>query len=129
MRAFLLLDPVDGRPDGAWVLEYRGQSFLTDPGGGNAEPFVWAGQQRQPIASRARTRPPLIGFDAKGRDDIARDLKINPALLTFIEQGDPDFPQPILRFRDGPIWNAEAVERWTPSRQAQPAGRWSPPQI
>jgi hypothetical protein len=129
VRAYLLLDPVEGRADGAWVLEYRGQSFLTDPGGGNAQAFTWTGQSRQPIETRAKTKPPLTGFDAKGRDDIARDLKINPALLAFIEHGDPDFPQPIVHFRDGPIWNAEAVERWTPSRKAQPTGRWSPPQI
>ena len=128
MRVYLLADPVKSRPEGAWVFDYRGQSFMTDPGGGNPEPFAWAGQSRTPIESRAKAKPPLTGFDAVGRDDIARDLKINPALLAFIEQGDPDFPQPIIRFRDGPIWSADAVERWTPSRQPQSAGRWSPPQ-
>lgn len=127
MRVYLLLDPVEGRPNGAWLFEYRGQAFLTDPGGGNPEPFAWSGQARQAIESRARTRPPLVGFDVKTQEDIARELRINPALLRFMEHGEPAFPGPILRFREGPIWDAEAVERWTPTRQPQTARRWSAP--
>jgi hypothetical protein len=119
VRASRLLDPVAGREEGAWVFEYRGQAFLTDPGGGNPEPFVSTGQPRQPIESRAHSRPPSTGFDVRTSEDIARELRINPALLSFIGQSDPAFPRPILRFREGPIWDAEAVERWVPTRRPE----------
>ena len=122
-----LVDPVEGRPNGAWVIEYRGQTFLTDPGGGNAEPFTWSGQAHRPIESRARAKAPAAGFDVMSREDIARALRVNPALLTFVEHGEPGFPGPILRFRDGPIWDAEAVERWIPTRQPQDSRRTSVP--
>jgi hypothetical protein len=118
VRIHLLLDPMEGRPDGAWVLEYRGQAFLTDPGGGNPEPFTWSGQARHVIESRARTAPPLKGFDVETREDIARQLRINPALVEFVQRSDPTFPEPIATFSDGPIWDAEAIERWAPTSTA-----------
>jgi hypothetical protein len=127
VHAYQLVDPVEGRPDGAWIIEYRGQAFLTDPGGGNAEPFAWVGQARQPIESRARAKAPATGFDAMSREDIARALRVNPALLSFVEHGEPGFPGPILQFREGPIWDAEAVERWIPTRQPQDPHRTSVP--
>lgn len=125
VRVYLLLDPMEGRPDGAWVIEYHGQSFLTDKGGGNPEPFVWSGQPRQVVESRAKAKPPLIGFDVKTRGDIARELQINPALVDFVARGDLTFPAPILTFREGPIWDAEAIERWAPTRQPHAARDWS----
>jgi hypothetical protein len=127
VRAYQLVDPIEGRPDGAWVVEYRGQAFLTDPGGGNPEPFTWSGQDRRAIESRAHARAPEPGFDAMSREDIARALRVNPALLSFVEHGEPGFPGPILQFRDGPIWDAEAVERWIPTRQPQDTRRSSVP--
>ncbi len=127
VRIYLLTDPVEGRPDGAWMIEYRGQAFVTDPGGGNPESFAWSGQAREPVESRVRAKAPATGFDAMSREDIARALRINPALLTFVEHGEPGFPGPILEFRDGPIWDAEAVERWIPTRQPQDSRRTSVP--
>ena len=127
VRVYQLTDPVEGRPGGAWMFECRGQAFLTDPGGGNAEPFTYGDQARQPIESRARARAPAAGFDVMSREDIARALRINPALLSFIEHGEPGFPGPIVSFRDGPIWDAEAVERWIPTRQPQDSRRTSVP--
>jgi hypothetical protein len=127
VRVSLVLDPIEGRPDGAWVIQYRGEAFLTDKGGGNPEPFVSSGQQLQAIESRDRARPPLGGFDVKTGEDIARELRINPALLSFVQRSDPSFPTPIVTFRDGPVWDAEAVERWTPTRQPVPARDWSQP--
>lgn len=119
MHVHLLLDPVEGRPDGAWVIEYRGQAFITDPGGSNPEPFTWQGQPSHAVESRDRTRPPARGFDVTTREDIARRLRINPALVEFVQRSDPAFPKPIVSFGDGPIWDAEAVERWEPARRAQ----------
>jgi hypothetical protein len=81
---------------------------------------------RQPIEPGSRPAP-ATGFDVMSREDIARALRINPALLTFIEHGEPGFPGPILQFRDGPIWDAEAVERWIPTRQPQDQRRTSVP--
>ncbi len=127
VHVYQLVDPVEARPDGAWVIEYRGQAFVTNPGGGNPEPFTWTGQDRRPIESRARAKAPAIGFDVMSREDIARALRVNPALLSFVEHGEPGFPGPILRFRDGPIWDAEAVERWIPTRQPQDSRRTSVP--
>jgi hypothetical protein len=117
----LVLDPVEGRPDGAWVVQYRGETFLTDKGGGNPEPFVSTGQRLQPLESRARARTPDAGFDARTGDEIAGELRINPALLTFLQRSDPSFPAPIASFRDGPVWSAEAVARWMPTRDSAPA--------
>jgi hypothetical protein len=127
VHAYELVDPVEGRPDGAWVIEYRGEAFLTDPGGGNPEPFAWSGQARRPIASRAHAKAPATGFDVMTQEDIARALRVNRALLGFIEHGEPGFPGPILRFREGPIWDAAAVERWIPTRQPQDTRRTSVP--
>jgi hypothetical protein len=127
VHVYQLVEPVEGRPDGAWVIEYRGQAFLTDPGGGNPEPFAWSGQERRTIESRARAKAPAAGFDVMTREDIARALRVNPALLSFVEHGEPGFPGPILRFREGPIWDAEAVERWIPAREPQDSRRTSVP--
>lgn len=118
VRIRMLLDATEGRPDGAWVIEYRGQAVLTDKGGGNPEPFRWSNQSSQVVESRARATPPLIGFDVATREDIARRLQINPALVDFVRRSDPSFPEPIATFKDGSVWDAEAIERWEPTRQA-----------
>ncbi len=108
VRVSLLLDPIEGRAEDAWVIQYHGQTFLTDKGGGNAEPFAWNDQAHQPV----------VGFEVKTQEDLAGDLRVNPALLGFMRRSDPTFPPPILSFREGPIWDAEAVERWIPTRQS-----------
>ena len=105
VRVSLLLDPIEGRPDGAWVIQYHGQSFLTDKGGGNPEPFAWNDQPHQPV----------VGFEVKTQEDLAGELRVNPALLGIMGRSDPTFPPPILSFRDGPIWDGQAVERWMPT--------------
>ena len=122
VRVYVLLDPIEGRQDGAWVIQYRGQAFLIDKGGGNPEPFVWGSQAKQVVESRAKAKLPLLGFDVRTREDVARDLRINPALLDFVQRGDDTFPEPIVTFRDGPLWDAEAIERWAPTRRP-PAAR------
>ena len=94
VHVYQLTDPVEGRQTGAWVIEYRGQAFLTDPGGGSPEPFTWGGQARRPIESRARAKAPATGFDVMSREDIARALRVNPALLSFVEHGERGFPNP-----------------------------------
>ena len=111
---------MEERPKGALVIEYRREAFLTDPGGGNPKPFAWSGQPAQVIESRARARPPGMGFDVTTRDDIARRLQINPALVELMQRSDPTFPEPIVTFSEGPIWDAEAIERWEPTRRARP---------
>jgi hypothetical protein len=107
VHVFRLLEPVEGRPEGAWVFGYHGEHYITDVGGGNPEPFAWHDPAHEPVT----------GFEVKTQEDLAGDLRVNPALLTFMERGDPTFPRPILSFREGPIWDAEAVERWLPTRQ------------
>ena len=121
VRIHLLLDPMEGRPNGAWVIEYRGQAFLTDPGGGNPEPFTWSGQPSQVVESRAKATTPLIGFDVKTREDIARQLRINPALVEFVQRSDPTFPEPIVTFSEGPIWDAEAHRTLGADEKGAPA--------
>ena len=117
VRVSALLVPIEARPGGAWVIEYRQQSFLIDKGGGNPEPFTSSGQPMQLVERRARAEPPVVGFDVKTREDIARLLRINPALVDFVQRGDRTFPAPIITFREGPVWDAEAIERWAPTRQ------------
>jgi hypothetical protein len=105
-----LLDPIDGRPDGAWVFQYHGESFVTDPGGGKPEPFAWADQPHQ-----------VMSFEVKTREEIAGALRINPAKLALVQRSDETFPPPILTFHDGPIWAADAIERWAPTPVPTPA--------
>jgi hypothetical protein len=109
VHVYQLLDPIEGRPEGAWVFQYHGETFLTDPGGGNPEPFAWNDQPHQ-----------VVDFEVKTQEEIAGLLRINPAKLGLVQRGDPTFPAAILNFRDGPIWAAEAIERWAPTRPPDP---------
>jgi hypothetical protein len=115
VRVSRLTDPMKGRPKGAWVISYHSQTFITDVGGGNPQPFTRGAEPREAIESRSRARPPETGFDVKSREDIARELRINPALVDLMQRNDPNFPAPILSFREGPIWSADAIERWEPN--------------
>ena len=84
VHVYQLLDPIEARPNGAWVIQYHGESFLTDPGGGNPEPFAWADQPHQAVA-----------FDVKTREEIAGQLRINPAKVGIVQRTDATFPAPI----------------------------------
>lgn len=110
VHVYRLLDAIEGRPNGAWVFQYHGETFLTDPGGANPEPFAWRDQPHE-----------VLNFDVRTREEIAGELRINPAKLGFVQRTDPTFPAPILDFRDGAIWAAETVERWAPTRPPVPA--------
>ena len=77
---------------------------------------------REPGPAKA----PATGFDVMSREDIARALRINPALLSFVEQasrGSPADPGVPRRTR----LDAEAVEQWIPTRQPQDGRRTSVP--
>ncbi len=109
VHVYRLLDSIEGRANGAWVFQYHGESFLTDPDGGKPEPFAWSDQPHE-----------LVAFEVKTREEIAGLLRINPAKLGIVRRTDPSFPAPILEFRDGPIWSADAIERWAPTQPATP---------
>jgi hypothetical protein len=111
VRTFQLVDAIEGRPDGAWVFQYHGEDFLTDPGGGNPEPFSWSDQAHLPL-----------DFAVKTREEIAGLLRLNPAKLALVRRSDPTFPAPLVTFRDGPVWSAAAIEAWAPA-QPQPPTR------
>jgi hypothetical protein len=105
VHVYRLSDPVDGRPDEAWVFQYHGESFVTGPGGADPAPFAWSDQPHE-----------ALGFEVRTREEIAGALRINPAMVGGLPRTDPTFPAPILTFRDGPIWAAEAVDAWAPTR-------------
>ena len=109
VHVYQLTDPIEARPEGAWVFQYHGESFLTDPGGGNPEPFAWSDQPHE-----------VLGFEVKSREEIAGQLRINPAKLGLVKATDATFPTPILEFRDGPVWSAEAIDAWAPTQPAVP---------
>ncbi len=109
VHVFQLLESIEGRPNGAWVFQYHGETFLTDPAGGNPEPFAWSDQPHEGLE-----------FEVTTREAIAGALRVNPAKLGLVGRTDPTFPAPILGFRDGPIWAAEAIERWAPTRTPVP---------
>ena len=70
VHAYRLTEPIEARPGGAWVLQYHGESFLTDPGGGNPEPFAWSDPPHE-----------ILHFEVRTREEIAGQLRINPAKL------------------------------------------------
>jgi len=109
VRVFRLVDPIEGRPDGAWVFQYHGEDFLTDPGGANPEPFSWSDQVHQ-----------AIEFPVKTREEIAGQLRLNPARLALVQRSDPAFPPPLVTFRAGPVWSAAAIEAWAPTEAPRP---------
>lgn len=111
VHVYQLLDVPEARSEGAWVFQYHGESFLTDPNGGNPEAFAWSDQPHQ-----------VLGFEVKTQEEIAGQLRINPAKLGLVQRTDSTFPAPILTFRDGPIWAADVIERWAPT-QLPVAGR------
>ncbi len=116
VHVYQLIDPPEGRPNGAWVFQYHGEDFLTDPDGGNPEPFAWTDQPHH-----------VVAFEVKSREEIAGALRINPAKLGLVTRTDPTFPAPILEFRDGPIWAADAIERWAPTEPPSPSHEGSVP--
>ena len=109
VHVYKLSDTVEGRTAGAWVFQYHGESFLTDPDGANPEPFHWTDQPHE-----------IVDFDARSQEEIAGLLRINPAKLAFVRRDDAAFPPPIVTFHDGPIWSAEAIEAWAPTRAPDP---------
>jgi hypothetical protein len=109
VRVFQLTDPVEGRAGGGWVIQYHGEDFLTDPGGGNPESFSWSDQAHQ-----------LIDFGVKTREEIAGQLRLNPAKLALVQRSDPSFPAPLVTFRDGAVWSAAAIEAWAPTQAPPP---------
>jgi len=109
VHVYQLLDPIEARPNGAWVFRYHGEDFLTDPAGGNPEPFSWSDPAHQPL-----------DFEVKTREEIAGLLRINPAKVGLVQRSDPTFPAPIVTFRDGPVWSAEAIEAWAPTQPPVP---------
>jgi hypothetical protein len=109
VHVYQLTDPIEARPSGAWVFQYHGESFLTDPGGGNPEPFAWADQPHR-----------ALDFEVETREEIAGRLRLNPAKLGLVKASDATFPPPLLEFRDGPIWSAEAIDAWAPTQPAVP---------
>jgi hypothetical protein len=117
VHVYRLTDPIEGRAEGAWVIQYHGEAFLTDPGGGNAEPFAWKDQPHE-----------VVGFEAMTREEIAGQLRINPAMVDFVGRTDSTFPAPLLTFREGPIWSADAVAGWAPTPSPLPARDRSTPQ-
>ena len=107
VHVFRLTDPIEGRADGAWVFQYHGESFLTDPKGTNPEPLAWADQPHD-----------LLDFEVKTREEIAGILRINPAKLALVANTDSTFPKPLLEFHDGPVWSADAIDAWAPTPTA-----------
>jgi hypothetical protein len=105
VHVYKLTDTIEARPNGAWVFQYHGESFLTDPDGGNPEPLAWSDQPHE-----------VLPFEVKTREEIAGQLRINPAKLGIVKATDATFPAPILEVRDGPIWSAAAVEAWAPTQ-------------
>jgi hypothetical protein len=104
VHVYKLTDPIEGRADGAWVFQYHGESFITDAGGANPEPFAWSDQPHE-----------TVGFDIRTREEIAGLLRINPAKLGLVKASDATFPAPLLEFRDGPVWSADAIDAWAPT--------------
>ena len=111
-----LTDPIEGRADGAWLIQYHGQSFVTDVGGANAEPFHWKDQAHEPVDFDVVTELVFPDRDAF----VAWIEKLSVEAIgtdeqTFLDRS-RSFPAPLLAFREGPIWDASAIDAWLPTR-------------
>jgi excisionase family DNA binding protein len=125
VRTYALNGVSAGRPGEAWVIEYHGEAFEIDAGGGNQVPFVFTtGAAMRAIESRAKAVAPFSGFDPLAAQGIKAKLGLPLSVARLVYVG---FPEPAVVFQAGPVWNAEAFETWLATAEQYSPPRWTIP--
>jgi excisionase family DNA binding protein len=125
VRRRLLFAPADGRGTDAIWIQYLSEAFVFDLDLTNPKPFRWTGQPFQDLAGWEQPPSTLRRVELWNREQLAVALQAQPYAIDLLPEIDPTFPEPIIKFRDGPVWDSEAVERW--QAQHGPGLRWSLP--
>lgn len=124
VRVRLLFAPADGRGHDAIWLQYLRESFVLDLDWTDSRPFRWSSQPFQALDPES-TPPGGRVIELWNRAHVARELGTRSDLVDSIVRQDATFPLPVVTFRDGPVWEGAAVERWI--RQHTPAKDWTLP--
>jgi excisionase family DNA binding protein len=125
IRVRLFLSPADGRGHDALWLQYLRESYVLDLDYGNPCPFAPSRETYGSLDLLTGTPPGGRVFEFWNRRHVALEVGAAPAVVDLLPAQDPTFPAPVVTFRDGPIWDAEQVQRWV--AQHGPAERWSLP--
>jgi excisionase family DNA binding protein len=124
VRVRLMLAPADGRGHDAIWLQYLRQSFVLDPELTNAVPFRPSRETYEMIDLLTSTTPGGRTFEFWNRSHLARELHISEDEVDWRVRN-WGLPEPIVTFRDGPIWDGQAVQRWSTTHTRDL--RWSEP--
>lgn len=121
VRVRLLFGPADGRGHDAIWLQYLRENFVLDLDLTNAKPFQWTGEAFQEL--RADTTPPAGRvIRLWNTQQVARRLAVHVDLLNVLLTQDGTLPRPIVTFHDGPVWDADRVERWLAGHRVSVVG-------
>jgi excisionase family DNA binding protein len=112
IRQRLLLAPADGRGHDAIWLQYLRQSFVLDLDLSNASPF-------HPNRATFEHLDMLTGAPPGGREielwnqqHLETEIGARGFEVNLLIERDPTFPQPVVAFDDGPVWDAGQLTRW-----------------
>lgn len=107
----LLFAPADGRGHDSIWIQYLQQSFVLDLDLENPKPFRWNGEPYQTL--EPETAPPGgRRIELWNRQNVARELQTRADVVDVLLSHDATFPKPAVTFHDGPVWDAERVDRW-----------------
>jgi hypothetical protein len=111
IRVRLFLAPADGRGHDALWFQYIRQSFVLDLDLTNAVPFQATRQTYEHLDLLTDSPPGGRTIELWNREHVATEIgarQFEVSLLVDIGQIAP----PAVTFRDGPVWDAAAIERW-----------------
>lgn len=112
IRQRLLLDPADGRGQDAIWFQYLRESFVLDCDLANAVPFHPTRQTYEHLDMLTGTPPGGRKIELWNEEQLARELACQAVVVELLLERDPNFPQPVVTFQDGPVWDAGQVRRW-----------------
>lgn len=112
IRQRLLLSPADGRGHDSIWLQYLRQNFVLDLDLTNASPFRPTRQTYEHIDLLTQTPPGGREIEFWNRQHLMREAEATALQLERMIGSDSTFPEPAVRFHDGPVWAAAKVTRW-----------------
>jgi hypothetical protein len=111
IRVRLFLAPADGRGHDAIWLQYLRQNFVLDLDLSNAKPFHPTRQTYEHLDLLTDAPPGGRTVELWNREHVATEIGARPfEVNVLVDVG--ELPSPMVIFRDGPVWDAAAIERW-----------------